>query len=331
MLNALTVSRDAAATFTAVVFLAGCATEAGVVRPSRQADVPSVTRGDLDDLQRRLERVEVRQGEAQAELARIREQVEPLASALGTMTSRLEGIQADLRDRLARLEERPAGFRAEVTQSDRGASEAAHAAEVSALRLRLEMVASALAALTAQVDLLQAALRTGRVPPVGGAGALGARVPGPADLPADAGAGTERQPRDLYAAASTDFSRGNYALAIGGYREFLRQHPDDPAADNAQYWIGEAYLGLAQRYQNANEVERAKQAFQEAVQAFRRVGERYPTGDKVAGALYREALVLLELQEPAQALARLEYLLEHFPRAPEALAARERISQLRER
>jgi TolA-binding protein len=67
------------------------------------------------------------------------------------------------------------------------------------------------------------------------------------------------------------------------------------------------------------------------VRVFRRVAERYPTGDKVAAALYGEALVLLELQEPAQSRARLEYLLEHFPSAPEALAARERISQRRER
>ncbi len=140
--------------------------------------------------------------------------------------------------------------------------------------------------------------------------------------------GTESRPRDLYEAAYVDFSRGNYALAIGGFREFLRRHPDHPIADNAQYWIGEAYMSLAHRYQNADETERAKSALQEAVQEFHRVLERYPTGDKAAGAVYREALALFELQEPEQGRTRLEYLIQHFPSAPETRAARERIAQL---
>ena len=38
------------------------------------------------------------------------------------------------------------------------------------------------------------------------------------------------QPQDLYEAAYIDFSKGSYALAIDGFREFLRRYPDLAAA-----------------------------------------------------------------------------------------------------
>jgi TolA-binding protein len=326
------MNSKAAMTFTAVALLGGCAAWRPVaVPPSLPAEHVSVARVDVERLERRLERVEARQDEAQAELARIsREHVEQVASALGTMTTQLERLQADLRDRLARIDERQQGLGVEVAELSRSVSEA-RTAEASALSQRLETVADAVAALSAQVDGLHAELRAARLQPaVAPQVAVPATPARPSTPPAEARPGTERHPRDLYEAAYTDYSRGNYALAIGGFREFLRQHPDDSDADNAQYWIGEAYLGLAQRYQNQNEDERTKQALQEAGQAFRHVVERYPNGDKVTSALYREALVLLEMQEPVQARARLQYLLVHFPTAPEAPAARERISQLGE-
>jgi TolA-binding protein len=149
--------------------------------------------------------------------------------------------------------------------------------------------------------------------------------------PVDPRPGTERAPLDLYEAAYLDFSRGNYALAIGGFREFLKRQPNDAAADDAQYWIGEAYFSLAQRYQDAGETERVDQALQEAGRAFRAVATNYPDGDKVPAALYREALVLLAQREPASARARLEYLIERYPKASEVLAARQRIAEMPER
>ena len=57
----------------------------------------------------------------------------------------------------------------------------------------------------------------------------------------------------------------------------------------------------------------------------------YPRSDKAPAALYKEALVLVELKDPATAQARLQYLVDNFPQAEETPMARERLTALKER
>ena len=149
-------------------------------------------------------------------------------------------------------------------------------------------------------------------------------TPGPA-RPATAAL----QPQDLYQASYIDFSKGGYALAIDGFRDFLRRYPDHPQAHNAQYWIGEGYAALAQQYTNAGQADRAAEALQRAVQEFRKVVANYPRSDRAPTALYKEALALMELKQPALAQARLQYLVDNFPQAEETPLARERLAALR--
>jgi TolA-binding protein len=136
-------------------------------------------------------------------------------------------------------------------------------------------------------------------------------------------------PQDLYQASYIDFSKGNYALAIDGFREFLRRYPDHAQASNAQYWIGEGYAALAQQHTNAGQTERATEALQRAVQEFRKVVANYPRGDRAPTALYKEALTLVELKQPALAQSRLQYLVDNFPQAEEVPLARERLAALK--
>ena len=136
-------------------------------------------------------------------------------------------------------------------------------------------------------------------------------------------------PHDLYQASYIDFSKGNYALAIDGFREFLRRYPDHAQAGNAQYWIGEGYAAMAQQYTNSGQHERATDALQRAVQEFRKVVANYPRGDRAPSALYKEALTLVELKQPALAQSRLQYLVDNFPQAEEIPLARERLASLK--
>jgi len=139
------------------------------------------------------------------------------------------------------------------------------------------------------------------------------------------------QPQDIYQAAYLDFSKGSYALAIAGFREFLRRFPDQALAGAAQYWIGEAHFSLARGYANAGQTQQANEALEQAMQEFRKVLANYPRSDKAPASLYKEALVLLELNQPAVAQQRLQYLVETFPQSEEAALARERLSALRPR
>ena len=135
----------------------------------------------------------------------------------------------------------------------------------------------------------------------------------------------------MYQAAYIDFSKGNYPLAVTGFREFLRRHPEHTLAGSAQYWIGEAQLGLARNQTNAGQADRATPALEQAVQEFRKVVANYPRSGKAPAALYKEALTLIELKQPGVAQARLQYLLDNFPQAAEASLAREQLAALKDR
>jgi TolA-binding protein len=133
-------------------------------------------------------------------------------------------------------------------------------------------------------------------------------------------------PEAVYQSAYLDFSKGNYPLAVSGFREFVRRYPDSNLADNAQYWIGESYFSLARSTASQGQADRVTQALEQAVQEFRKVPLNYPRGDKVPTAIYKEALALLELKQPKVAHARLQYLIDNFPQSEEAPLARERLA-----
>jgi tol-pal system protein YbgF len=139
------------------------------------------------------------------------------------------------------------------------------------------------------------------------------------------------QPQDVYQAAYIDFSKGVYPLAVTEFRDFLRRYPDHELAPNAQYWIGEAHIAMARGYTDAKQAEPAANALRQAVQEFRKVLANYPRSDKAPAALYKEALVLIELKDPTTAQARLQYLVDNFPQAEETPIARERLTALKER
>jgi TolA-binding protein len=135
-------------------------------------------------------------------------------------------------------------------------------------------------------------------------------------------------PEAAYQSSYLDFSKGNYPLAVSGFREFVRRYPDSDLADNAQYWIGESYFSLARSTASQGQADRVTHALEQAVQEFRKVPLNYPRGDKVPTAIYKEALALLELKQPKVAHARLQYLVDNFPQSEEAPLARERLATI---
>jgi len=237
--------------------------------------------------------------------------------------------------------------------------------QVAALHRQIDSLNDTVTTLSGRVDELNTKLDAvnrqlkGSAPAAGAAGgaaAVMARPPavspqaGPAGPVASAPAGTgaaqapgaiaavpsrpttgSLQPQDIYQAAYIDFSKGSYSLAIAGFREFLRRYPDHELAGSAQYWIGEAYLSLARGFSDASQSDKASESLEQAVQEFKKVQANYPRADKVPTALYKEALALIDLKQPALAQARLQYLVDNFPRAEETPMARERLNTLKSR
>jgi len=203
--------------------------------------------------------------------------------------------------------------------------------QVSAMNARIDGLASEMNRLSTRLDELAQRLDgQGRS---AGAGPSGRPTPSPAPSPLSPGGA--RMPGDgtadeSFKTAYLDFTKGNYTLAIAGFREFVRRYPDASQADSAQYWIGESYFSMGRAAVSAGQAEKAREAFDQAVQEFRKVFVNYPRGRQVPTALFKEALALLELKQPKIAQARLRYLVDNFPQSEETPLARERLKNLGE-
>lgn len=121
-------------------------------------------------------------------------------------------------------------------------------------------------------------------------------------------------PIQLYQSAYRDYQRGNFDLAIEGFRDFLTQNPTSDLADNASYWIGESFY--------------SQQNYREAIQQFDRVVSEYPQSDRVPAALLKKGLAYIELEQRAQGIVQLQYVVHEHPASQEASLAREKLRSM---
>ncbi len=208
---------------------------------------------------------------------------------------------------------------------------AENARQTAAMNTRLESLSAEVNRLSARVDELSRRLDSQSRAPSGGSGPSPRPTPAPTPSPSGGSkSSTEPGAEESYKAAYSDFTKGNYTLAVAEFREFVRQHPDSPRVDSAQYWIGESYFSIGRAAAAAGQPEKSREALERSVQEFRKVFVNYPGGRQVPTALYKEALALVELKQMKVAQARLQYLVDNFPQSEEAPLARERLKSLGE-
>jgi tol-pal system protein YbgF len=125
---------------------------------------------------------------------------------------------------------------------------------------------------------------------------------------------TTENPSETYQAAYRDYQRGNFDLAIEGFRDFLRAAPNSDLADNAAYWIGESLF--------------SQKKYREAIAQFDSVVTKFPRSDKVPGALLKKGYAYISVGERSQGIVQLQYVVHEHPRSQEASLARQRLKQL---
>ena len=272
-----------------------------------------------------------------------------LAGCAGQMDDSLQQDVAQLRkdvDALTLAVHRGRGESdTSVGQMERRSREqsAENTRQMAALNQRLDSLSAELNRLSARVDELSQRSESRSGSSSGsGSGSTSGTGPGTGSstrstplVPTPTPSGTSRSAsepgaEESYKTAYSDFTKGNYTLAIAEFREFVRRFPDSAKADSAQYWIGESYFSMGRAAQSAGQPERARDALERSVQEFRKVFVNYPGGTQVPTALYKEALALVELKQPKVAQARLRYLVDNFPQSEEAPLARERLKSLGE-
>ncbi|MEA2237949.1 MAG: hypothetical protein QOC81_2673 [Thermoanaerobaculia bacterium] len=121
-------------------------------------------------------------------------------------------------------------------------------------------------------------------------------------------------PMQVYQSAYRDYQRGNYDLAIAGFRDFAARNPNSELSGNAAYWVGESLY--------------SQKKYREAIQQFDSVVTRYPKSDKVAGALLKKGYGYIALGEKSQGIVQLQYVVHEHPTSPEAALARQKLKSL---
>jgi tol-pal system protein YbgF len=204
------------------------------------------------------------------------------------------------------------------------------AAEVKQLQEQIEALHASLDLTTRQLqnisqELAYARSRTASgavLPPVtagsddavaGGGEGSGASATDEGAAPISPGA-TTSSPEELYRSAYEDYMRGNYDLALQGFRDYLERWPGTELSDNALYWIGECHDAQGET--------------DEALQVFTQVLEDYPTSDKAAAAQLKKGLLYLKMDDQAQGVVHLQYVVYEYPGTREADLARERLRSL---
>ena len=99
------------------------------------------------------------------------------------------------------------------------------------------------------------------------------------------------------------------------FGSFLRQYPDTPLSDNAQFWIGE--------------ISFKKRQYEAAILAYEDVIKKYPNSNKRPDAILKQGLAFMELGDRIDARIVLENLVKDYPNTEQAKIAEEKLKTLR--
>jgi tol-pal system protein YbgF len=145
----------------------------------------------------------------------------------------------------------------------------------------------------------------------GGAGSSGDAGSGGAGADSSAPASDDKA---AYQTAFNLLKDSQYDRAIAAFQKFLIVYSDSSLADNAQYWLGEAYY--------------VNKSYPEAQGAFQRVVDKYPQSRKRPDALLKIGYCQYELKQWESAKGTLSQVAKQFPDAPAGHLAQQRLDKM---
>ncbi len=135
-----------------------------------------------------------------------------------------------------------------------------------------------------------------------------AEAPSPASVPSPPPMGDEKQ---QYQQAYEALRNGHTAQAIAEFNTLLGKNPNSEFANNAQYWLGEAY--------------RVNQDIDSARKAFNSVIANYPGSSKVPDALLKLGTIEVEQKNTVKAREYLTRVTADFPGSSAARLAAKKL------
>jgi tol-pal system protein YbgF len=119
----------------------------------------------------------------------------------------------------------------------------------------------------------------------------------------------------MYTSAFQLLKESRYEQAITGFKDFLAKYPQSANAENAQYWLGEAYYVTRQ--------------YGSAAEEYQKLAQVYPRSKKVPQAMLKLGFSYDEQGQRAQAKKVLEDLKKAHPSSTEARLADERLQKFK--
>lgn len=119
-----------------------------------------------------------------------------------------------------------------------------------------------------------------------------------------------------YFMAYDEFRSGHTAQSIEQFKAYLNQYPTGEYANNAQYWLGEAY--------------RVNQDNASARKAFNDVLEKYPNSAKVPDAILKLGYIEVDQKNTVKATEYLNRVISDYPKSPAAVLASKKLLKLNE-
>jgi tol-pal system protein YbgF len=282
-----------AAACAVALALTGCAT-------NPEEDPVQIKLNDLETRLARIERVvsnnslldiSNQMSALQADLRSMHNDIDVLNHALDTGRKQQRDLYADLDQRLKALEARAAGASGAAAGPAPGAAAGGPPGPPGSTLLAPG-----------------AAGAGGAAGMAGAAGAGGAA--GGTTAPGSAGAADTVS----YQAAFNLLKNNQYDQAVQAFQSFLVTYPSSPLADNAQYWLGEAYY--------------VNRSFPEALAAFQKVLDKYPQSRKVPDALLKVGFCDYELKQYQAAKDVLTQVRTAYGDTPAGHLAQQRLDKM---
>jgi len=258
------------------------------------AGAACVSSGDIEGLHRHLNDVE-KQVQAVERKSSSKEEVAKVNASVSQQTTQLLKSNADMGVKLNELTTKMEQLEAKLEDTNR----------------RLSQLSQQIAETQGELARMRPGSAAGPA-----SGPSGSAPPLTADttiVRPGAGSG-QPSPSDLYDTAYGDYTKGRYALAVQGFQDYLKAYPNTDLSDDAQYWIGES------RYAQKN--------FREAVADFDKLLKDWPKSNKAAAALLKKAYALSELNQKAEAVVQLQYVIHEYPTSEEARQAKSRLKSM---
>jgi tol-pal system protein YbgF len=242
---------------------------------------------------------EVRFQQVEQQMSQLTGQIEQLELKINDLAEKFDRMQKDTEFRLGELERRASGAVAGTMPAEGAAPTMADAGGAAATAVPAPPAQPTQPGVlgTLSTDQMQSLPQA----PAGAAEQAAAAAANTVVLPGD-------NPSQQYEYATSLLQRGAYPEAELALRSFVAEHPNDPLAGNAQYWLGETFY--------------VRSDFKSAAVAFAEGYQKYPKSAKAPDNLLKLGMSLGQTGRSKDACTAFRQLDKQFPEASQAIRDR---------